>query len=382
MTIASLLSPDLKSFLQKIEDLGFQLTLVGGAPRDYLLDRNYLSPDLDFELRGKWISELHTFLKFQNISYTELPYEIIRVDFHGYDLEFSTPRIEKALADNKTHHHFVAELDPSLTYLEAFKRRDFTMNAIGIELKLKTGTESVVDPYDGVKDLMTKTLKEVSGDFFLDSVRFLRLIRFMIKYDFSMSSTIESNLRRFDLSELSVHHFTEEMMKSKKPGIFINAFNNLIQAYQLKVPASFSFWQNLKFLPDIETKDDLLVDSFLQNESLGHDVAKFFSMPEKRLKDLKSFHESINKIKHTSKEEFISLAKTDLDKVSDLSILKDLKNLEEKKEWRIYSNDTLLVSWSDWDNITVDSKEIEATPVPLRSYVKYHKAIKRVFGNA
>ena len=381
MTISSLLSPDLKSFLQKIEDLGFQLCLVGGGSRDYLMDRSYLSHDLDFELRGTWISDLKTFLKFQKINFTELPYEIIRVNFDGHDLEFSTPRIEKALVDNKTHHHFVAELDPSLSYKNAFKRRDFTLNAIGIELKIKSGTETVVDPYGGVTDLMSKTLKEVSPDFFLDSVRFLRLIRFMIKYNFEMAGSIESKLSEFDLSELSVHHFTEEMMKSKKPGIFINAFNNLVSNYQLKVPTNYLFWQSLKFLPDIESKDDLLVDSFLQNESAGHEVARFFSMPEKRLKDLKSFHESINKIKNVTSDEFKKIAVTDLENISDISILKDLKNLEEKKEWRVYSNDSLLVSWKDWDNISVDAAEIDSTAVALRSYVRYHKAVKRVFGN-
>jgi hypothetical protein len=71
-----------------------------------------------------------------------------------------------------------------------------------------------------------------------------------------------------------------------------------------------------------------------------------------------------------------------LEKISDLSVLKDLKNLEEKKEWRIYLSDTLLVSWSDWEKVTVDPAEMEATPIALRSYIRYHKALKRVFGNA
>ncbi|MBC7429058.1 MAG: hypothetical protein H7336_10630 [Bacteriovorax sp.] len=382
MTIASLFSAELLTFLQKIEDLGFQLCLIGGAPRDYLMDRSFLSRDLDFELRGKWIRELKEFLISTKINFTELPYEIIRVDFEGFDLEFSNPRTEKAILDNKTHHHFRADLDPSLTYAESFKRRDFTMNAIGIELNLKNKTENVVDPYAGVKALMSKTLKEVSSDFFLDSVRFLRLIRFMIKYNFEMAGSIESKLGQFDLSELSVHHFTEEMLKSTKPGIFINAFNNLVAAYQLQVPLNYNFWRTLKFLPDIENKDDLLVDSFLQNASAGHEVAKFFSMPSSRLKDLKSFHESINNIKNASRDDLIEMSKIPLDKISDLSVLKDLKNLEEKKEWRIYSNDALLVSWNDWEKITVDASEIEATPVALRSYIRYHKALKKVFGNA
>ncbi len=160
-----------------------------------------------------------------------------------------------------------------------------------------------------------------------------------------------------------------------------NVNNNLVSNYQLKVPTNYLFWQSLKFLPDIESKDDLLVDSFLQNESAGHEVARFFSMPEKRLKDLKSFHESINKIKNVTSDEFKKIAVTDLENISDISILKDLKNLEEKKEWRVYSNDSLLVSWKDWDNISVDAAEIDSTAVALRSYVRYHKAVKRVFGN-
>jgi tRNA nucleotidyltransferase/poly(A) polymerase len=282
MTITSLFSPNLIDFLQKIEDVGFKLCLVGGAPRDYLMDRSFLSQDLDFELRGLWITDLKIFLKAQKINYTELPYEIIRVDFEGCDLEFSTPRTEKTILDNKTHHHFSAELNPALSYKDSFKRRDFTINAIGIELDLKNKKEVVVDPYEGVNALMSKTLKEVSPDFFFDSVRFLRLIRFMIKYNLEMAGSIESNISKFDLSELSVHHFTEEMMKSLKPGIFINAFNNLVQVYDLFVPVGFNFWRSLKFLPDIESKDDLLVDSFLQNESAGHEVVRFFSMPESR----------------------------------------------------------------------------------------------------
>ena len=71
-----------------------------------------------------------------------------------------------------------------------------------------------------------------------------------------------------------------------------------------------------------------------------------------------------------------------IEEITDFKILKDLKNLEDKKEWRAYSNDTLLVSWKDWENITVPTHEIEAAPVASRSFIKFHNAIKRVFGNA
>ena len=248
MTIVSLFPVPLKKLLTDIENLGFSLCLIGGAPRDYLLDRSYLSRDLDFEVRGKTTIELKSFFQSQNITINELPYDIVRVGFLGFDLEFSNPRKEIPLLDNKTHHHFQAILDINFTYEESFKRRDFSLNAIGIELNLKDNKETVIDPFNGVGALQSKTLKEMSDDFFLDSVRFLRLIRFMIKYNFEMSASIQGRLSEFDLSELSVHHFTEEMRKSTKPGIFINAFNNLVSVFYLKVPEKYLFWQSLKFL--------------------------------------------------------------------------------------------------------------------------------------
>lgn len=382
MTIVSLMPLPLINFLTDIEKQGFSLCLVGGAPRDYLLDRTYLSLDLDFEVRGKSSKELKIFLESKKLSLEELPYDIIRVDVEGFDLEFSTPRKEIPLLDNKSHHHFQALLDPQFSYEDSFKRRDFTLNAVGIEFNFTNKTEKIIDPYHGVTALQSKTLKEVSDDFFLDPVRFLRLIRFMIRYNFEMSASIQERLGEFNLSELSVHHFREEMMKSKRPGIFINAFNNLIALTGLELPEKYLFWQSLKFLPDIETIDDLMVDAFLQNPESGSNVAHFFSLPDKRLKDLKSFHESINLISLTPKESFISLAQTKLEDVVDLKILKDLKNLEDKKEWRIYSNDTLPISWSDWESENVSKEEIEATPIAMRSYIRFHKAIKRVFGNA
>ena len=382
MTIVSLFPVALKIFLTDIEEHGFSLCLVGGAPRDYLLDRSYLSSDLDFEVRNLDSQDLKGYFLANKTSFTELPYGILRIDFEGFDLEFSNPRKEIPVYDKKSHHHFEAVLDKSLSYADAFKRRDFTLNAIGIEINLKNRTESVIDPYQGVRDLQAKQLREVSSDFFLDPVRFLRLIRFMIKYNFEMSASIKDHLTRFDLSELSVHHFTEEMLKSKRPGIFINAFNNLTTLSGLETPSKYHFWKKLKFLPDIESIEDLMVDAFLQQEELGREVAKFFSLPDKRIKDLKSFHESINHVAQATREDFIRLANTPLEKIADLNLLKDLKNLDDKKEWKPYSSDSLLISWDDWSDVKVSTEEIEATPVALRSYLRFHKTLIKVFGNA
>ena len=104
MTIASLIPCELKDLLREIEGLGFSLCLVGGAPRDFKR-QNILSSDLDFEIRNQDADALRAFFKNKKINYTELPYKITRVNFQNFDLEFSTPRIERPIEGNRTHHH-------------------------------------------------------------------------------------------------------------------------------------------------------------------------------------------------------------------------------------------------------------------------------------
>lgn len=377
MTISSHFTPALKSFLQEIEGLGFSLCLVGGAPRDYLLQK-ILSHDLDFELRHMRMDDLRSFLKKKNIVFTTLPYEIFRVKFEDFDLEFSLPRIETSIKGNKTHHHFEATLDQELSYEAAFKRRDFTINAIGIELDLKNNKEVIVDPSDGQGALKEKILKHISDDFFLDSVRFLRLIRFSLKLGFSIDPAINARIGEFDLSELSKHHFLEEMKKSLSPGAFINKFNELVKLHNLKTPKEFAVWSGLTFKAEDTSKEDLLVSAFIQNRKQAEGISNFLSMQEKRIKDLKSFEASFTALKNTASNDLVVMGKTPINEIRNLDLLKHLKNLEDKKEWVKYFSEKLPISWNDWSDTAVSPAELESTPVHLRSYKKYHKALSKV----
>lgn len=378
MTIVSLIPNELKNLLREIEALGFSLCLIGGAPRDFLMTQ-LLSHDLDFEIRNHDVSVLHAFLKNKKINFTELPYQITRVNFHGYDLEFSIPRLERAIAGSKKHHHFDAELNPGLSYKEAFKRRDFTLNAIGIELDIQNGTEVLVDPFGGVKDLKEKILREISDEFFLDSVRFLRLIRFYIKYNFSISESIESRVGQFDLTELSKHHFIEEMKKSKSAGLFINKFNEMAKSYKLSLSQEFKIWKDLVFSADAQTKDDLLVSAFLQKKESAQLVSSFFSMPLTKLRELESFYDSFIMINSASREQLKTLAETSLNELSEPGLLKEFKNLEDKKQWRKYFDQKLLFGWSEWESVSVLPDELEQTPLKMRSFLRFHKALQKSF---
>lgn len=390
------LPPKIFNLLKEIEEIGFALCLVGGFPRDYLYF-NTVGKDLDFEIRpsvkidnpAQWpayYKKLHSFLNGRQISFSELPYLITRVNFEDVHLEFSSPRIEKNVPDNFSHHHFEATLDPDLSYDISFKRRDFTINAIGVELHFCDQSEMIVDPFDGMKDLKNEKLKNITDEFFLDSVRFLRLVRFSLKFEkFSIDETLLNNLNKFNLTNLSAHHFKEELFKSR-PARFLNKFSELVLTKQLELPENFLVWTKYKFSENLSTKDEILAFVFLQSPDDAAVVARFFSMPEKRLKDLKSFFSSYNAIKNLNESDILKLLTLPNDEALKHPVLQDLKNLEEKKEWRsiilsLEAPSKLAVDWDDWSKINVTQEELGKINPAQRSYYLYYKTLKTKFSH-
>ncbi|MFA6235714.1 MAG: hypothetical protein WC635_00195 [Bacteriovorax sp.] len=384
------LAPVIFEFLKEIEAQGFSLCLVGGVPRDYFYTGT-MGNDFDFEIRPSEVlddpekswplfyKKLHNYLSQKKLAFTELPYLITRVYFEGFFFEFSSPRTERNLPDNFSHHHFTADLNPSLSYKQSFKRRDFTINGIGVELHFNTVSEKTVDPYNGLEDLKNGVLKNISEDFFFDSVRFLRLIRFHIKFEkFSIHEKILSQLHQFVLTELSIHHFKEELFKSR-PGAFLNTFSELVISRKLIIPDAFVFWTRYLFPENIATREELLAFVYLKNDKDAEKIVSFFSMPEKKLKDLKSFHRSVLELKELGKEDMIHLISLPIEVSLKSPILKELKNLEEKKEWRsvfyLFLDFKLPLDWNEWENVIVDQEEINKISPSSRSYYQFYKAL-------
>ncbi len=380
MTFLNLLPPDLKNYLHKIENAGFSLCLVGGASRDFLLSGK-LSTDLDFEVRKKKVSELKSFFQKDKLKFEELPYEIVRVSMGGFDLEFSCPRIEMALQGNFSHHHFVATLDPSFDYKESFLRRDFTINAIGIELDLSGNTEKIIDPFGGHEDLKKGQLREISHYFFSDSVRFLRLIRFHLTLGFSINQSILSQLASFDLSELSLYHFKEELRKSNQAAQFLALFKNLTNDHQLNVPEDFNYFREFEFNENAKTSRDLIVDVYFKDPKNVKMLAEFFSFPDKTLKSLESFDKSYKMVSRVNREHVRSMLESSFASFEDLAFLKELKNLYEKKEWVEYFDEIYLLKFKLLDSITINKDDLLIFPKEIRSYYRFYLYLFQVIAN-
>jgi len=224
----SLIPKDIYDLLTQISREGFSLTLVGGAVRDYLRTGE-LPTDFDFELRhtfdydeadwtfrvnrlGERLREIYRYqVEF-------LSFSILRVSWNqvNYDVELGPARIEKyEQGESFGHSDFKETLVSNAPYEQTFARRDFTINAMGIEFRTPmTENEFIfVDPYNGIEDLKSRSLRPCGENFAKDPVRFCRAIRFAKKYDFEYSKELEEAFRTFNLTHLSLFYFLRESFK-------------------------------------------------------------------------------------------------------------------------------------------------------------------------
>lgn len=100
--------------------------------------------------------------------------------------EYALARKERKIS--KGYHGFEFDATASVTLEEDLLRRDLTINAIA-----KSGSNELIDPYDGISDLKNKILRHVSPAFVEDPVRILRVARFAARFpDFIVAN--ETNI--------------------------------------------------------------------------------------------------------------------------------------------------------------------------------------------
>ena len=147
--------------------------LVGGGVIDIFECRE--PKDWDIEVFNRSIDELESILSpFGEVNAIGKKFGILKLKVENLDLEFSIPRTENKIGVG--HQDFNIWLEPEMSIVDAAKRRDFTVNAI--YLNLVTG--KIEDPFGGRKDLRRSLLDIVSPDTFIeDPLRCFRAMRFV-----------------------------------------------------------------------------------------------------------------------------------------------------------------------------------------------------------
>lgn len=209
-----------KTIVEAICSSGGNPILVGGCVRDRIM--GVPSKDFDIEVYGLSKENLESVLK--NLG----PVQSVGKNFGVFKLfnfDISLPRLENKCGFG--HKGFEIKNVCNLTFKQASKRRDFTINSMGIDLK----TGKLLDPYNGQLDIKTKTLRAVSNSFNEDPLRVLRACQFAARLQFEIHpDTLKQCLTlTHELKTLPNERISEEFKKllnSSKPSIGLKALKD------------------------------------------------------------------------------------------------------------------------------------------------------------
>ena len=178
---------ELDPLAQRFRDAGHRLYLVGGTVRDLFVGNGNDDFDLDLTTDARpgdikrclegWADAIWT----QGERFGTIGAQVRDADTGRERIyEITTFRAEAYTDDSrKPHVVFADEIEADLS------RRDFTVNAMALQLTGEHGTPELIDPFDGAVDLATRTLRTPIGpevSFSDDPLRMLRAARFIAGY--------------------------------------------------------------------------------------------------------------------------------------------------------------------------------------------------------
>lgn len=155
-----------------------QVYIVGGAVRDELLGLPV--KDKDYVVVGSTAEQMLT-----------AGYRPVGKDFPVFlhpktQAEYALARTERKTAAG--YKGFAVHASPEVTLEEDLARRDLTINAIAKAENTETTDGQLIDPFNGIADIQSKTLRHVSDAFAEDPVRILRAARFAARFaDFTVA---------------------------------------------------------------------------------------------------------------------------------------------------------------------------------------------------
>jgi len=168
---------EVKFVVEKLKENGFEGYIVGGCVRDFLRDVEPNDWDITTNANPKEIQKIFPKSFYKNKFFT-VTVQTESKNPKLKEIEITTYRLETKYTD-KRHPN---EVKFAKTLKEDLARRDFTVNAMAIEIK---NSEFVlIDPFEGQKDLENKVIRAVGNPekrFSEDALRMMRAVRFSVK---------------------------------------------------------------------------------------------------------------------------------------------------------------------------------------------------------
>jgi len=159
---------------------------VGGAVRDRFLHPDLKVKDRDYLVTGIPYDDLTSILRTHGrVDLVGRSFGVIKFtqprNHESFTFDITLPRREHSTGQG--HKDFAVAFDPNLPVEEDLIRRDFTINAMAIDL----GSDQLIDPLGGMADLQNCRLRMTSVDSFReDPLRMLRAIQFAARFEFEI----------------------------------------------------------------------------------------------------------------------------------------------------------------------------------------------------
>jgi len=305
----------LKKFGEIAKDTGQRIYLVGGAIRDMFINEKSL--DMDFVLSDDAVmfgKNLNKALQGDLRIYSDT--QTVNLKFNGFNFDFTTARRE--YYEEKS----LIPLIEKASLKEDLKRRDFTINTLAVDITEKDFGR-IFDFYGGYSDLRKKTIRVLhSLSFIEDPSRILRAIKYMVKFNFALSSDTENFLKKaVELGSLRAKHsqrIVDELMELLNSNFAVKTILELEKLGILKAIFKVKRLSTLKkerlnkaheFLKTYKINEEqalvfisILVDGKTTSEIKA--ILKFFSFKGKIVNDIikfnytmKKFHINFSKLK-------------------------------------------------------------------------------------
>jgi tRNA nucleotidyltransferase (CCA-adding enzyme) len=194
-------------------DHGGRAFIVGGYVRDRLL--GIASHEIDMEVFGIPETALRALL--ERIGRVEAVGQHFAVYKIG-NVDVALPRRESKTG--RGHKAFAVTGDPSMSFEDAARRRDFTINAISWDPL----TDEYIDPFHGRDDLRGRRLRVVDPRTFADdSLRVLRALQFAARFALTADDATRQICRGIPLDDLPAERiwaeFEKLLLKAERPSL-------------------------------------------------------------------------------------------------------------------------------------------------------------------
>ncbi len=201
----ALLNKKLKEFASVFEENGYLCFLVGGALRNYYAG---IEPsDFDFATDATPEDIIRI---FRHVIPTGIKHGTVTVLYKGAQYEVTTFRIESTYS-NARHPDSVSY---SSSIYEDLKRRDFTMNAIALDMN----SGELIDPHEGIKDIKKELIRAIGNPeerFSEDGLRLMRACRFTSQLGFTIEENTLSAMEKTakNILNVSMERIRDEIIR-------------------------------------------------------------------------------------------------------------------------------------------------------------------------